>query len=82
MSEERLKRGSLPKAQRPAGVRGVVYWCGRILQLVGLALIVEVLLLFAGTAGMEPLLFWSMAAVGVFYAGWGCIAWAKGKGGR
>jgi hypothetical protein len=42
-------------------------------------LILEVLLLFAGTAGMEPLLYWSAVAVGVFYTGWTCIAWAKGK---
>ena len=45
-------------------------------------LIVEVLLLFAGTAGMALLLYWSAAAVGVFYTGWVCIAWAKGKGRR
>ncbi len=79
MSEERLRRGTLPGTQRPAGVRWVAYWCGRTLQVLGLALIVEVLLLFAGTAGMELLLYWSVAAVGVFYAGLGCITWAKGK---
>jgi len=44
-----------------------------------LALIVEVLLLFTGTAGMELLLYWSVAAVGVFYTGSACIRWAKGK---
>ena len=79
MSEERLRRGTLPVAQRPAGVRWVAYWCGRTLQVIGLMLILEVLLLFAGTAGMEPLLYWSAVAVGVFYTGWTCIAWAKGK---
>ena len=79
MSEERLRRGTLPIVQRPAGVRWVVYWCGRTLQVVGLALIVEVLLLFAGAAGMELLLYWSAAAVGVFYTGSACITWAKGK---
>jgi len=42
-------------------------------------LILEVLLLFAGTAGMELLLYWSAVAVGVFYTGWACITWAKGK---
>jgi hypothetical protein len=82
MSEERLRRGTLPGVQRPAGVRWVVYWCGRTLQVVGLMLMVEVLLLFAGTAGMELLLYWSAAAVGVFYTGWACITWAKGKGSR
>ena len=74
-----MRRGTLPVVQRPAGVRWVVYWCGRTLQVVGLALIVEVLLLFAGVAGMELLLYWSVAAVGVFYTGSACIMWAKGK---
>ena len=79
MSEERLRRGTLPVAQRPVGVRWVAYWCGRTLQVLGSALIVEVLLLFTGTAGMELLLYWSVAAVGVFYTGSACIRWAKGK---
>ena len=83
MSEERVRRSAFSDAQRPAGVRWVAYWCGRTLQVIGLMLIVEVLLLFAGTAGMELLLYWSAAAVGVFYAGWTCIVWAKkGKGRR
>ena len=79
MSEERVRRGALPVAPRLAGVRWVVYWCGRTLQVLGLMLIVEVLLLFAGTAGMELLLYWSAAAAGVFYTGWACSTWAKGK---
>jgi len=82
MSEERCGRGALPVSQRPVGVRWVAYWCGRILQVVGLMLIIEVLLLFAGTTGMELLLYWSMAAVGAFYTGWACITWAKGTGRR
>jgi len=82
MSEERSKRGTLPVAQRPVGVRWLVYWCGRILQVVGLLLMLEMLLLFAGTAGMALLLYWSVAAVGVFYIGWACITWAKEKGRR
>ena len=79
MSEEYMRRGILPEAQRPTGMRWVAYWCGRTLQVVGLLMIVEVLLLFAGTAGMALLLYWSMAAVGIFYTGWACIGWAKGK---
>jgi len=79
MSEGRLRKGTRPVAQRPAGVRWVAYWCGRTLQVLGLALIVEVLLLFTGMAGMALLLYWSVAAVGVFYTGWVCITWAKGK---
>jgi hypothetical protein len=47
-----------------------------------LVLIVEVLLLFAGPAGMGLLLEWSLAAVLVFTAGWACTTWAKGKGAR
>jgi hypothetical protein len=63
-------------------MRWVAYWGGRILQVLGLALMVEVLLLFTSTAGMELLLYWSMLAAVVFYTGWACITWAKGKGGR
>ena len=80
MSEERLARGMLPIPQRPVGVRWVAYWCGRTLQVVGLVLIWWVLLLFASTAGMGLLLYWSAVAALVFSAGWACITWAKGKG--
>jgi len=79
MSEERVGRGAIPVLQRPVGVRWVAYWCGRTLQVIGLVLIWWVLLLFAGTAGMGPLLYWSAAAALVFYAGWACIMWATGK---
>jgi hypothetical protein len=77
MSEERVGRS--PILQRPVGVRWVIYWCGRILQMIGLVLIWWVLLLFAGTAGMGVLLYWSAAAALVFYAGWVCMMWATGK---
>ena len=77
MSEERVGRS--PILQRPVGVRRVIYWCGRILQMIGLVLIWWVLLLFAGTAGMGVLLYWSAAAALVFYAGWVCMMWATGK---
>jgi len=79
MSEERAGRGAIPVPQRPIGVRWVAYWCGRTLQVIGLVLLWWVLLLFAGTAGMGPLLYWSAAAVLVFYAGWACIMWATGR---
>ena len=79
MSEERVGRGTIPVPQRPVGARWVVYWCGRLLQMVGLVLIWWVLLLFAGTAGMGVLLSWSAAAALVFYAGWACTMWATGK---
>jgi hypothetical protein len=79
MSEERVGRGTIPVPQRPVGVRWVVYWCGRILQMLGLVLIWWVLLLFAGTAGMGVLLSWSAAAALVFYAGWACMMWATGR---
>jgi hypothetical protein len=79
MSEERTGRGAIPIPQRPVGVRWVVYWCGRILQMSGLVLIWWVLLLFAGTAGMGVLLYWSAAAALVFYAGWVCMLWATGR---
>jgi hypothetical protein len=79
MSTERLGRGTVPEAQRLAGVRWVAYWCGRTLQVIGLVLIWWVLLLFAGTAGMGLLLYWSAVAAAVFYIGWACVTWAKGK---
>jgi hypothetical protein len=44
MREERVGRGTIPVPQRPVGVRWVVYWCGRILQMIGLVLIWWVLL--------------------------------------
>jgi hypothetical protein len=50
---------------------------GRILQGLGLLLIWWVLLLFVGFADMWTLLFWSLAATLIFYAGWLCTAWAK-----
>jgi len=79
MSEERVGRGTIPASQRPVGVRWIAYWCGRTLQVVGLVLLCWVLLLFAGTASMGLLLYWSVAAALVFYAGWVCIMWATGK---
>jgi len=79
MSEEHVGRGTIPVLQRPVGVRWIVYWCGRILQMLGLVLIWWVLLLFAGTAGMGVLLYWSTAAVLVFYAGWAGMMWATGR---
>ena len=79
MSEERVGRGTIPVPQRPVGVRWVVYWCGRILQMLGLVLIWWVLLLCAGTADMGVWLYWSMAAALVFSAGWACMTWATGK---
>jgi hypothetical protein len=79
MSEEHTGRGTIPVPQRPVGVRWVVYCCGRILQILGLVLIWWVLLLFAGTAGMSVLLYWGAAAALVFYVGWACMMWARGK---
>jgi hypothetical protein len=79
MSEERIGKGTIPVPRRPVGIRWVVYWCGRFLQMVGLVLIWCVLLLFTDTAGMGALLYWSATAALVFYAGWACIMWATGK---
>ncbi len=79
MSAERAGRDAIPLAQRPVGMHWVAYWCGRTLQVIGLVLIWWVLLLFAGTAGMGLLLYWSAAAALVFCAGWVCIRWAIGK---
>ena len=70
---KRSALASLP----PAGVRWVVYWCGRTLQMLGLLLIWWVLLLFAGVVDMGALLYGGVVAVGVFYAGWACTVWAR-----
>jgi hypothetical protein len=70
---QRAKVASSPLA----GVRWVVYWCGRSLQAFGLLLIWWVVLLFAGVASMGVLLWWGMAAAGVFWAGWACTMWAR-----
>jgi hypothetical protein len=79
MSQERRRQEIGPAVQRPAGVRGVVYWWGRTLQVLGLVLLWWVLLLFAGAAGMGLLLYWSGVAALVFYAGWACTMWGTRK---
>lgn len=71
----RVDRKPDPSRSRPVGVRGIVYWCGRTLQVLGLVLIWWVLLLFVGTASMGVLLYWSGAAALVFYGGWACTMW-------
>ena len=63
--------------RRPRGIRRLAYGMGRVLQGLGLLLIWWVLLLFVGFADMWTLLFWSLAATLIFYAGWLCTAWAK-----
>lgn len=77
MREHGVERSTLP--ERPVGVRLLVYWCGRTLQVLGLLLIWWVLLLFTGTVGMWPLIYWSAIAAVVFYSGWACIMWARAK---
>jgi hypothetical protein len=62
------------------GLRRGVYWGGRLLQCLGLLLILEVLLLFASITNMAGLLVWVGIAAVVFYTGWACTAWAR-KGG-
>jgi hypothetical protein len=61
----------------PAGVRWVAYWCGRVLQVLGLVLLWWVLLLFAGVVDMGVLLRWGVVAATVFYTGWACTVWAR-----
>ena len=65
--------------RRPGGLRRVVYWCGRGLQVLGLLLIWWVLLLFVSMAdaGMGVLLQWGLFAAVVFYAGWAFTVWGK-----
>ena len=77
MKEELRPRQAMVPPRPLTGGRRIVYWCGRSLQVLGLVLVWWVLLLFAGVAGMGVLLWWSVAAAGVFYAGWACTVWAK-----
>ena len=82
MAKKQVIRHTVPAVLPLAGVRWVAYWCGRALQVLGLLLIWLlliwwVLLLFAGVVGMGALLFWSVIAAVVFYAGWACTVWAR-----
>src|SRR5262245_15448631 len=75
-------RDSNPPPPVPSlrGLRRGVYWGGRLLQSIGLLLILEVFLLFANIPGMDALLVWVGIAVAMFYSGWACTTWAR-KGG-
>jgi hypothetical protein len=77
MGEEPRPGQAIVTSRPLTGGRRVMYWCGRSLQVLGLVLVWWVLLLFAGVASMGVLLWWSVAAAVVFYAGWACTMWAK-----
>jgi hypothetical protein len=47
----------------------VKYYLGRALQLIGLATISTVVLMFFSQMSMEPLLIWSLIGVAEFYGG-------------
>ena len=53
----------------------VKYYMGRALQLIGLATISTVVLMFFTQMSMEPLLIWSLVGASEFYAG----TWLLGK---
>jgi hypothetical protein len=77
MVEKQAIKPAISPLYRPTGLRRIVYWCGRILQIVGLLLICGVLLLFVDAVGMGALLAWGSVAVVVFYTGWACTMWAR-----
>ena len=77
MLQEHADQRTDSAPQRPSGVRRAVYYSGRIIQGIGLLLIWWVLLLFTGAADMGTLLYWSFAAIMVFYLGWACTVWAR-----
>jgi hypothetical protein len=54
----------------------VKYYIGRAFQLMGLATISTVVIMFFTQMSMEPLLFWSLIGVSEFYGG----TWLLGKG--
>ncbi|HEY7491923.1 MAG TPA: hypothetical protein VIH59_12550 [Candidatus Tectomicrobia bacterium] len=80
MAKKQVIRHTVSTVRPLAGVRRVAYWCGRVLQVLGLLLIWWVLLLFAGVEGMGALLSWSVIAAVVFYTGWACTVWARRDG--
>ena len=47
----------------------VKYYLGRALQLIGLATISVVVLMFFSQMSMEPLLIWSLIGASEFYGG-------------
>ena len=53
----------------------VKYYLGSALQLIGLATISTVVLMFFTQMSMEPLLIWSLIGASEFYAG----TWLLGK---
>jgi hypothetical protein len=75
--ESSAQRSTSAPRRRPTGIRWLVYWSGRGLQVIGLLLLWWVLLLFADTNGMAVLLQLSLIAAVVFYAGWVCTVWAR-----
>jgi hypothetical protein len=59
-------------------MRNIRYFLGRTLQLVGLATITLVVLMFFTQMMMEPLLMWSILGALEFYGG----TWLLGKEGQ
>ena len=55
----------------------ICYFLGRTLQVVGLATISLVVLMFFTQMSMEPLLIWSLLGASEFYGG----TWLLGKAG-
>ncbi len=82
MMKDPMSKAPSPQrtAQKPVGLRRVMYWIGRIFQGLGLLLIWWVLLMFSGAADMWVLLYWSLLAALIFYVGWACTMWAKRGG--
>ena len=58
-------------------MRNIRYFLGRTLQIVGLATISMVILMFFTQISMEPLLTWSLLGASEFYGG----TWLLGKEG-
>ncbi len=77
MTKKPARDQVVAESYRLAGLRRVAYWGGRLLQVMGLLLMWWILLLFTSVTGMSGLLRLGLIALGVFYAGWGCTAWAR-----
>lgn len=74
-----VKRPLAP-VRRPGGFRRIVYWAGRICQVLGLLLLWWVLLLFPAIEDLRIFPYVGVAAAGaVFCVGWLVVRWAAGR---
>ena len=73
-------KGSPTSPRRRGGFRRVVYWAGRMCQVLGLLVLWWVLLLFPAIEDLRIFPYVGLAAAGaVFCVGWLVVHWAAGR---